>query len=370
MNCAENPWANSCIGNIPKAGQKCIETYNNCLSLFLQTCQQQSSLCSTWFKRKPLQANTDLLYKRQRHIASFTGKALERSCMHILIKKTVVLDYRWVVEVHQGNKRYFLRVIQYTCTKITETTSYTFYFSVLLYKHKHFLNIRLPGILHFQANVLQQGQQSTNLSVSSSISCSNAGFYVQVRQIGRNMMLMGELGGTIAVAVTFCCLFFRMEQEVRKVAIWWAFISRLLPEWLNVSWRWSCRQLRGRAGPGPGSATRLFIIPLKGRSTVQWITLTTKLTACSLSAGLHFTAVQLQPNPLPVPAWDYLRPKYFRSYDPIFSRHHKWLLTAEYIIKRAVWPKSSFLMYSYLHYFIYISGYKYVGIKFLHELTT
>lgn len=40
-----------------------------------------------------------------------------------------------------------------------------------------------------------------------------------------------------------------MEQEVRKVAIWRVFISRWLPGWLNVSWRWSCRQLRGRAGP-------------------------------------------------------------------------------------------------------------------------
>lgn len=60
---------------------------------------------------------------------------------------------------------------------------------------------------------------------------------------------MGGLDGTIAMAVTFCCLFCRMEQEVRKVAIWWVFISRWLPEWLNVSWRWSCRQLRGRAGP-------------------------------------------------------------------------------------------------------------------------
>lgn len=53
----------------------------------------------------------------------------------------------------------------------------------------------------------------------------------------------------LQAAVTFCCLFCRMEQEVRKVAIWWAFISRRLPEWLNVSWRWSCRQLRGRARP-------------------------------------------------------------------------------------------------------------------------
>lgn len=49
--------------------------------------------------------------------------------------------------------------------------------------------------------------------------------------------------------VTLFCLFCRMAQEVRKVAIWWVFISRWLPEWLNVSWRWSCRQLRGRAGP-------------------------------------------------------------------------------------------------------------------------
>lgn len=61
--------------------------------------------------------------------------------------------------------------------------------------------------------------------------------------------LWGGLGGTIAAAVTFCCLFCSIEQEVRKVAIWWVFISRWLPEWLNVSWRWSCRQLSGRAGP-------------------------------------------------------------------------------------------------------------------------
>lgn len=67
--------------------------------------------------------------------------------------------------------------------------------------------------------------------------------------IGRDMALMGGLGGTTAVAVTFSCLFWRLEQEVRKVAIWWVFISWWLPEWLNVSWRWSCRQLRGRAGP-------------------------------------------------------------------------------------------------------------------------
>lgn len=60
---------------------------------------------------------------------------------------------------------------------------------------------------------------------------------------------MKGLGGTNAIALTFCCLFCGMEQEVRKVAIWWVFISRWLPEWLNVSWRWSSRQLRGRAGP-------------------------------------------------------------------------------------------------------------------------
>lgn len=84
--------------------------------------------------------------------------------------------------------------------------------------------------MHFQANALQQEQQSTNLSVTSSISCSDAGYYDQGEQIGRDMVLMGGLGGTIAAAVTFCCLFCRMEQEVRKVAIWWVFISRWLAE--------------------------------------------------------------------------------------------------------------------------------------------
>lgn len=67
--------------------------------------------------------------------------------------------------------------------------------------------------------------------------------------IGRDIVLMGGWVGTIAVALTFSCLFFSTEQEVRKVAIWWVFIRQRLPEWLNVSWRWSCRQLRGRAGP-------------------------------------------------------------------------------------------------------------------------
>lgn len=43
--------------------------------------------------------------------------------------------------------------------------------------------------------------------------------------IGKDMALMGGLGGTTAVAVTFCCLFWRLEQEVRTVAIWWVFIS-------------------------------------------------------------------------------------------------------------------------------------------------
>lgn len=84
----------------------------------------------------------------------------------------------------------------------------------------------IPLILHFQANVLQQGQQSTTLSVISSISCSNAGYYRQGGHIGRDMVLMGGLGGTTAVAVAFFCLFWRMEQKVRKVAIWWVFISR------------------------------------------------------------------------------------------------------------------------------------------------
>lgn len=49
-------------------------------------------------------------------------------------------------------------------------------------------------------------------------------------------------------------------------------------------------QTAGRvsAARGPGSSTRLFIISLKGRSTVPWITLATKLTACSPSALPHF----------------------------------------------------------------------------------
>lgn len=81
---------------------------------------------------------------------------------------------------------------------------------------------------------------------------NDAGYFewvVCAMQIGRDTGLMEGLGGTIAIALTFCCLFCRMEQEVRKVAIWRVFISRWLPEWLNVSWRWSCRRLRERAGP-------------------------------------------------------------------------------------------------------------------------
>lgn len=82
-------------------------------------------------------------------------------------------------------------------------------------------------------------------SLISLISRINGGYYEQACSAGP---IEGWSSGG-ALAVTFRCLFCRMEQEVRKVAIWWVFISRWLPRWLNVSWRWSCRQLRGRAGP-------------------------------------------------------------------------------------------------------------------------
>lgn len=98
---------------------------------------------------------------------------------------------------------------------------------------------------HFIHIVLQWGQQSTDVSVISSISCSNAGYYKKRLQIGRNKV---HIGGTIAVA-TFCCMCCKIEQKVRKATIWWVFISQWLPEWLNVSRSWSCRRLRGRAGP-------------------------------------------------------------------------------------------------------------------------
>lgn len=82
-------------------------------------------------------------------------------------------------------------------------------------------------------------------SVISLISCINGGYYERAC----NAVPIKGWGGGDALALTFRCLFCRTEQEVRKVAIWWVFISRWLPQWLNVSWRWSCRQLRGRAGP-------------------------------------------------------------------------------------------------------------------------
>lgn len=82
-------------------------------------------------------------------------------------------------------------------------------------------------------------------SLISLISHINRGYYEQACTSGP----IEGWGSDGALAVTFRCLFCRMEQEVRKVAIWWVFISRWLPRWLNVSWRWSCRQLRGRAGP-------------------------------------------------------------------------------------------------------------------------
>lgn len=93
--------------------------------------------------------------------------------------------------------------------------------------------------------MFSRGQKITYLSASL-ISRINGGYYQQAYGV----VTTEAWGGTAALAVTFCCLFCRMEQEVRKVAIWRVFISRWLPQWLNVSWRWSCRQLRGRAAPG------------------------------------------------------------------------------------------------------------------------
>lgn len=108
-------------------------------------------------------------------------------------------------------------------------------------------------------------------------------------------------GGTAALAVTFHCLFCRMEQEVRKVAIWWVFISRWLPRWLNVSWRWSCRQLRGRAVPGAqGGPPGCSSSPLKEgqQSNESRSAPNLQLVLCQLyCVSPTVLSVQLESNP-------------------------------------------------------------------------
>ena len=123
----------------------------------------------------------------------------------------------------------------------------------------------------------------------------------------------------------------RGEEGSHMVGIYQPMAARVIECELKVKLQTAERESRAW---GLGSGTRLFIISLKGRSTVQWITLTTKLTACSLSALLHFAAVlsvQLEPNPLPVSLHEILRrdgkiPNSFKSNDPIFL-DIKWLLT-------------------------------------------
>lgn len=129
-------------------------------------------------------------------------------------------------------------------------------------------------------------------------------------QIGRDIELMGGLGGTICSSGDI--LLFVLEDGARgeegshMVGIYQPLTARVIECELKVKQQTAERESRAR---GSGSGTRLFIISLKGRSAVQWITLTTKLTACSLSALWRFAAVlsvQLKPNPLHVPAWDAL----------------------------------------------------------------
>lgn len=92
----------------------------------------------------------------------------------------------------------------------------------------------------------------------------------------------------------------RGEEGSHMVGIYQPMAARVIECELKVKLQTAERESRAR---GLGSTTRLFIISLKGRSTVQWIMLTTKLTACSLSALLLFAAllsVHLEPNPLTV----------------------------------------------------------------------
>lgn len=49
-------------------------------------------------------------------------------------------------------------------------------------------------------------------------------------RVGWDIVLMGGQVGTVDVPLTFSCLFCRMVQEVRKVAIWWIFMGKSLPE--------------------------------------------------------------------------------------------------------------------------------------------
>lgn len=92
----------------------------------------------------------------------------------------------------------------------------------------------------------------------------------------------------------------RGEEGSHMVGIYQPMAARVIECELKVKQQTAERESRAW---GLGSGTRLFIISLKGRSTVQWITPTTKLTACSLSVLLRFTAVlsvHMEPKPLHV----------------------------------------------------------------------
>lgn len=82
----------------------------------------------------------------------------------------------------------------------------------------------------------------------------------------------------------------RGEEGSHMAGIYQPMAARVIKCELKVKLQTAERERESRAWC-LGSGTRLFIISLKGRSTVQWITLTTKLTACSLSALLHFPPV-------------------------------------------------------------------------------
>lgn len=141
-----------------------------------------------------------------------------------------------------------------------------------------------------------RGQKIAYFSASL-ISCNNGGYYEQAYSV----VMTEGWGSSAALMVTFHCLFCRMEQEVRKVAIWWVFISRWLPQWLNVSWRWSCRQLRERAAPGArGVAPGCSSSPLKEgqRSNESRSAPNLQLVLCQLyCVSPTVLSVQLESNP-------------------------------------------------------------------------
>lgn len=99
---------------------------------------------------------------------------------------------------------------------------------------------------------------------------------------------------------TFCCLFCRMEKKCgHMLGINQPTDGRVIECELQLKLQTAERESMAR---GPGFGTKLFIISLKGRSAAQWISLA-KLTACSLSALLHFAAVlrvQAESNPVSV----------------------------------------------------------------------